>query len=105
VPERRRLVGYLLVAGAAASWGAQAVVVKLLLSAGIPAAGLVSTRTALAGVLVVATLAGVNPGLLRVDRGDLGRLVVLGLVGMAFSNYTDSQRRKSYSRKSARAFS
>jgi drug/metabolite transporter (DMT)-like permease len=88
VPERPRLVGYLLVAGAAASWGAQAVVVKLLLGSGIPAAGLVSTRTALACVLTVATLAAIDPGLLRAGRADLGRLVVLGLVGMAFSNYT-----------------
>jgi drug/metabolite transporter (DMT)-like permease len=88
VPERRRLVGYLLVAGAAASWGAQAVVVKLLLSSGLPAAGLVSTRTALAAMLVVAALAAIDPGRLRVGRGDLGRLVVLGLIGMAFSNYT-----------------
>ena len=88
VPERARLAGYLLVAGSAASWGAQAVVVKLLLGAGTPAAGLVSTRTALAAVLVVGTLLAVNPGLLRVERADLVRLVVLGLIGMAFSNYT-----------------
>ena len=81
-------MGYLLVAGAAASWGAQAVVVKLLLGSGIPAAGLVSTRTALACLLMVGTLAAIDPMLLRADRGDLGRLVVLGLVGMAFSNYT-----------------
>ncbi len=92
VPERprppTRLVGYLLVAAAATSWGAQSVVAKLLLTTGIPAASLVSARTALACVLLLATLGVVNRRLLRADPGDVGRLVVLGLVGMAFSNYT-----------------
>jgi drug/metabolite transporter (DMT)-like permease len=92
VPERprppTRLVGYLLVAGAATSWGAQSVVAKLLLTSGIPATWLVSARTALACALLVAALAAIDPGLLRVGRRDLGRLVALGLVGMAISNYT-----------------
>jgi len=82
------LVGYLLVAGAATSWGAQSVVAKLLLTSGIPATWLVSARTALACALLVAALAAIDPGLLRVGRRDLGRLVALGLVGMAISNYT-----------------
>ncbi len=87
-PRPRAWVGYALVAAAAASWGAQSVVAKLLLTSGLDAAALISTRTALATSTMVAALAGINPRLLRVGRGDLGRLVVLGIVGMAFSNYT-----------------
>jgi drug/metabolite transporter (DMT)-like permease len=81
-------VGYALVAAAAASWGAQSVVAKLLLTGGLDAATLVSARTALSTLIMVAALAAVNPRLFGVGGRDLARLVVLGLVGMAFSNYT-----------------
>jgi drug/metabolite transporter (DMT)-like permease len=81
-------VGYALVAAAAASWGAQSVVAKLLLTGGLDAAALVSARTTLSTLIMVAALAAVKPRLFRVGPRDLGRLVVLGLVGMAFSNYT-----------------
>lgn len=81
-------VGYALVAAAAASWGAQSVVAKLLLMSGLDAAALVSARTTLSTTIMVAALAGVNRRLFRVEPGDLGRIVILGLVGMAISNYT-----------------
>lgn len=80
--------GYVLVAAAATSWGAQAVVAKLLLTSGFDPSSLVSTRTALAGLILVATLAGLKPELLRVTGRDLGHLAVLGTVGMALSQYT-----------------
>jgi drug/metabolite transporter (DMT)-like permease len=92
VPERprppTRLVGYLLVAGAATSWGAQSVVAKLLLTSGIPATWLVSARTAVACGLLVVAVAATDARLLHVGRRDLGRLVALGLIGMAVSNFT-----------------
>lgn len=89
--ESRRgpgLAGYALVAGAGASWGAQSVVAKLLLTSGLPVGSLISARITLASLIVLAGLALVKPGLLRVSGPDLGRLAVLGLVGMAISNYT-----------------
>lgn len=93
VSERPRratgLLGYVLVAAAATSWGAQSVVAKLLLTSGsgLPPAPLVSTRTALATLLVLAAVGWLRPGLLVVTGRDLGRIAVLG-VGMAASQYT-----------------
>lgn len=87
----RALVGYALVAAAATSWGAQSVVAKMLLTPGhgaLPPSGLISTRTALASVIVAGALALVKPALLRVSRRDLARLAVLGIGGMALSQYT-----------------
>src|SRR3970040_1917879 len=86
-PLPRAWVGYALVAAAAASWGAQSVVAKLLLTGGLDAAALISTRTALATGIMVVPLAGCNRAPPR-GRRHLGRLVVLVVVGMAFSNYT-----------------
>ncbi len=83
--------GYGLVAAAAASWGAQSVVAKLLLTriaGGLDAASLVSTRTALSALIMTGALVAINPGLLRVGPGDLARLALLGIIGMALSNYT-----------------
>ncbi len=82
------LVGYALVAAAATSWGAQSVVAKLLLTSGLAPSSLVSTRTALAALVLVGALGGVRPALLRVRAGDLVHLAILGTVGMALSQYT-----------------
>lgn len=88
-PERPRAwVGYLLVAAAATSWGAQSVVAKLLLTGGLPVGSLVSTRTALASLMVAGALAAVKPALLRIRLPDLARVALLGIVGMALSQYT-----------------
>jgi threonine/homoserine efflux transporter RhtA len=87
-PHALRPTGYLLAAGAATSWGAQVIVVKLLLTSGLPATSLVSTRTALAAITLTATIALVRPGLLRVSPGNLWRLALLGIAGMSLSNYT-----------------
>lgn len=82
------LVGYALVATAATSWGAQSVVAKLLLTGGLAASSLISSRTAIAALVLIAALAALRPRLLRVSARVAGRLAVLGLVGMALSNYT-----------------
>ncbi len=89
-PERAasRWVGYLLVAAAATSWGSQGVVAKLLLvRGGLPAGELVSARTVLVAALLLAILATVRPALLEVRAGDLAHLALLGVVGMALSQY------------------
>ena len=88
VTHPHRLAGYLLAAGAATSWGAQTIVAKLLLTSGLPAASLVSTRTALAALFLTAAIALARPALLRVSPGALGRLALLGIAGMSLSNYT-----------------
>ena len=81
------LAGYALAAAAAASWGSQSIVAKMLLVSGIPPAALVSTRTALATVSLIAAVALVRPSLLRVAPRDAWRLAVLGVLGMSLSNY------------------
>jgi drug/metabolite transporter (DMT)-like permease len=86
--HRGGLAGYALAAAAATSWGAQSIVAKMLLVAGLPPASLVSTRTALATVLLVTAVALVRPVLLRVAPRDAWRLAVLGVLGMSLSNYT-----------------
>jgi drug/metabolite transporter (DMT)-like permease len=65
-------------------------VAQLLLTAvagGHDPASLVSTRTAVSALILTAALAAINPGLLRIGAGDLGRLALLG-IAMAVSNYT-----------------
>ena len=86
--DASRAAGYVLAAGAATSWGAQTIVAKLLLTSGLPATWLVSTRTALAAVVLTAATALARPGLLRVHPRDLWRLALLGTAGMSLSNYT-----------------
>lgn len=91
--EPRAFAGYLLVAAGAASWGAQSVVAKLLLTTGGPgggisAAALVSTRIALSALIIAVAIALINPGLLRIGAADLGRVALLGTMGMALSNYS-----------------
>lgn len=84
----RGLAGYVLVALAAASWGAQSVVAKVLLTrSALPAAPLVSLRMALATLLLLASLATLRPRAIRVAPGHLLRLALLGTAGMAASNY------------------
>lgn len=86
-PRSRPLVGFLLVALAATSWGAQAVVAKVLLTAGVEPSHLVSARTASAFVILLLGLSTLRRDLLRVSARDLGRLALLGVVGMALSQY------------------
>ncbi|MGH7318627.1 MAG: DMT family transporter [Candidatus Rokuibacteriota bacterium] len=81
-------VGYVLVAAAATSWGSQSVVAKILLASGLAPSTLVSARTASAFLLLILGLAGLAPRLLRVTRRTLGRIAVLGIFGMALSQYT-----------------
>jgi drug/metabolite transporter (DMT)-like permease len=77
----------LLVAAAATSWGSQGVVAKLLLTGGLPPAGLVSARTAVACVVLVLALAALHPGLLRIRARDFWHVAILGVVGMALSQW------------------
>lgn len=79
--------GYLLVAAAAISWGAQSAIAKLLLTSGSSPAALVSARTATAFLLMAATLGLADRRLLRTRPRELGHLALLGIVGMALSQY------------------
>ena len=79
--------GYLLVAAAAISWGAQSAIAKLLLTSGSSPAALVSARTATAFLLMAAVLGLADRRLLRTRPRELGHLALLGIVGMALSQY------------------
>lgn len=89
VPGERRdaWVGHALVAAAAAAWGARSVVAKRFLTGGLSAGLLVSARTIRAGAAVLAVLAATRPALLKVAPRALGQIVLLGILGMALSNY------------------
>jgi drug/metabolite transporter (DMT)-like permease len=82
------LTGYVLVALAAVSWGAQSVVVKQVLAAGLDTRALVSARTWLGAACFLAGPALLAPHLLRIGWSEAARLAVLGILGMALSSYT-----------------
>lgn len=82
------LTGYLFVGAAAALWGSQSVVAKLLLTSGIAPVILVSVRTSLAFLLLAAVLGMLSPASLRVAWRDLPFLAAFGIFGMALSNVT-----------------
>jgi drug/metabolite transporter (DMT)-like permease len=79
-------LGYALAAAAATSWGAQSIVAKLLLTSGLPIGSLVSTRTALASLILAGALAVVKPAHLLVGPRQLLAIAALG-IAMAASQY------------------
>src|SRR5262245_32840015 len=81
------LAGYALAAAAASLWGAQSIVAKMLLGSGLAPASLVSTRTALATVVLVTAVTLTRPSLFRVTPRDAWQLAVLGVLGMSLAQF------------------
>lgn len=85
-PHRSPKLGYALAATAATLWALNGSLARFLLDDHMPSARLAEMRSVCAFVAFAGALAIVRPKLLRVRRRDLGRLTILGVVGLAGVN-------------------
>jgi drug/metabolite transporter (DMT)-like permease len=83
----RPAVGYALTLGSAALFGVNGTVSTLALQAGIPATRLTALRCTGAAVCLLAVLAVVAPGRLRVTWREVPFLAVFGVVGVALTQF------------------
>jgi drug/metabolite transporter (DMT)-like permease len=86
VRTRSPKFGYALAATAATLWALNGSLAKFLLDDHMPAARLAELRSlgTFAGIALVLVIT--RPALLKVRRGDIGRLAILGIVGLAGVN-------------------
>jgi drug/metabolite transporter (DMT)-like permease len=82
VVERRPLLGYAMVLGAATLWAVNGTVSKAILSSGLSSLRLAEVRSAGAVVGLGLVLALTRPETLRVTRRELPFLAVFGIVGL-----------------------
>src|SRR5438105_798573 len=82
--HRRPRVGYAMAAGAAALFGVNGAVSKVILASGISSLRLSQVRMTGALLGFVAVLLAVAPGRLQVERRELPFLAVFGVGGVAF---------------------
>jgi drug/metabolite transporter (DMT)-like permease len=88
VPRTARpAVGYALTLAAAGFFAINGTVSTLALEAGIPATRLTALRCTGAAVCLLAVLLVVSPGRLRVGRRELPLLAVLGVIGIAMTQF------------------
>jgi drug/metabolite transporter (DMT)-like permease len=83
----RPAVGYALTLAAAALFGINGTVSTLALQAGIPATRLTALRCTGAAICLLAVLAVVAPGRLRVTWREVPFLAVFGVVGVALTQF------------------
>jgi drug/metabolite transporter (DMT)-like permease len=81
--ERRPSRGYLLAATGAALFSLNGIWARYLLDDGVDAARLSQLRSAGAWLILLVVLGTARPDLLRVDRGMLPGLALLGVMGLA----------------------
>ena len=86
-PSPRHLRGYLLAAAAAVLWGFSGVVTKYLLRRQMRPDELLVFRTSIAAAILLIWLGLKSPQLLKVRRGDLLSLILLGAIGLALNQY------------------
>ncbi len=84
----KKLKGYLSIFGAALFWGTSATAAKSLFERNISPLLLVESRVILAAVFLVTVFLIVNRKLLSVRPADLWDFALLGILGVAGSNYT-----------------
>ncbi len=82
--ERR---GYLLAAAAASLWGMSGVISKHLFNSQMRPIELISVRTLIAALILVAYFAVSRPHLLRIRRSDIAYFALLGVIGLAVNQY------------------
>lgn len=75
--------GLLLVVGATVLWGTSATLARWTMQQDVPALVVVELRLMLSVLVLAVAFAVFRRSLFRIGRGDLGRLVVLGTVGIA----------------------
>jgi drug/metabolite transporter (DMT)-like permease len=83
VRERHPIRGYALAAAGAAMWALNGSMARTLLDDGVDAARLSQLRSAGSWLILLVVLGIWRRELLRVDRGELPALALLGVVGLA----------------------
>ncbi len=81
-------LGYLYVAGAAILWASGGAASKALFNAGVTPENLVQMRVTLASLFFFLWIRLVCPDRLKISRGDLPCLALLGVFGIAAVQYT-----------------
>ena len=84
----KELKGYMMVMGASLFWGGSATVAKFLLNRHLDTLLIVQTRVTFACLLLLPYLLLSKPGALRVRPRDLWQFALLGILGVAGSNFT-----------------
>ncbi len=84
----RDLKGYLLIMAAATFWGCSATAAKFLLNQDVDTILIVQTRVGFSALLLLLFYLLFKPHLLRVKQSDLWRFALLGVLGVAGSNFT-----------------
>ncbi len=84
----KEVKGYMMVMGASLFWGASATAAKFLLNRHLDTLLIVQTRVTFACLLLLPYLLLNRPEVLRVQARDLWQLALLGIVGVAGSNFT-----------------
>ncbi len=82
--RRRPRLGYLMAASAAVLWGVNGAVSKTILATGLSSERLAQVRSLGAAAGLVAILAILAPGKLRLTRRELPYLLLFGVGGLAF---------------------
>jgi drug/metabolite transporter (DMT)-like permease len=80
--------GYLFILGAAFFWGISATVAKYLFTRDFDPLLVVQMRTTISCLILVPAFLAFRPRLMRVSPRDLPDLALLGIVGVAGSNFT-----------------
>ncbi len=83
----KKLRGYLSIFAAAFFWGTSATAAKALFERHISPLLLVESRVIIAAIVLVLFFLIVNPRILRVRLSDLWDFALLGVIGVAGSNY------------------
>ncbi|MGZ4182143.1 MAG: EamA family transporter [Solirubrobacteraceae bacterium] len=81
--NRSPKLGYALAATAATLWALNGSLSRFLLDDHLPPARLAELRSVCTFAVLAVVLGAFRPALLRVQRTDLGRLAILGIVGFA----------------------
>ena len=84
----REFKGYLMIMTAAILWGCSATVAKLLLNQNVSTILIVQTRVTFSTLLLLVFYLLFKPHILRVGIHDLWRFALLGVLGVAGSNFT-----------------
>jgi len=80
--------GTLIILVAALCWASSGTAAKHLFLLGVTPAGLVQMRATMATVIIGLWIAVTRPGLFRLEKRDLPRIIALGFFGMAMVQYT-----------------
>jgi drug/metabolite transporter (DMT)-like permease len=86
VRARNPKLGYALAATAATLWAMNGSLARFLLNDHLPPARLAELRAVCTAAALITALALVRPALLRINRKDIGRLIVFGVIGLAGVN-------------------